>query len=393
MEQLQQTLEKFVSLHASPGFEGKVRDFVISEMSQFPSVSWAVDGIGNLLVRVEGRDPSAKKLLFDAHMDEPCFMVKYIDERGFLHFVQLGFVVETVATGQPVLVHGRKGDINGAFGVRSFHLTTPQQLKEGLTFEDMWIDIGANSKKNAYELGVRPGSPVTFDSFMRPLVNNCVMGRAMDNRTGCTLALELVRKAAESPVRGDVFISFSVQEELYLRGSTPVIRGIERYFGTVPDIAIAFDICTAGDFPGIREGKAPIALNGGPGVKVYDRSASSHYSQVTPLKLIEEIERITKERSIPFQYDFLSGSTNADVFSLESSGILTTGISIPCRYTHSPVETISLQDMKYALDLCLAILEEADVVYERASTENKSANYRKDSNKGGHECRVKKPNG
>lgn len=369
MCRLMESLGELAKLQGPPGFEDPVREFLRKAIEELPGTEFAIDGIGNLLVRIRGRSPSARKVLIDAHMDEPCFMVKYVDDNGFLYFVQLGYISETVIVGQPVIIHGRKGPIAGVFGVQSFHLSSPPELRDGLVSDDMWIDVGAESRESVYAMGIRSGSPATFASVVQPMGDGCMMGRAMDNRTGCAIGLELARALSGNPIEGDVFLSFSVQEELILRGSAPVIRGLERYFGATPDVAIALDISTAGDFPGVPQRKSPIALRKGPGIKVYDRSVKSHYSHVVPLRLVEEIERIASERGVPIQYDFLPGSTNADIFALEGSGILTGGISVPCRYTHSPVETVFLGDMQKALILVLAICEEAGGIFARASPE------------------------
>ncbi|WP_407936266.1 hypothetical protein [Litchfieldia alkalitelluris] len=110
-------------------------------------------------------------------------------------------------------------------------------------------------------------------------------------------------------------------------------------------------MCLAGDYPGVEKHRAPIQLNKGPGIKLYDKSGKAHYHQIVPPILVEALENVAFEKGIPYQYEFLAGSTNADVFAMEHTGVIAGGISIPCRYTHTPVEIVSLKDTENAIKL------------------------------------------
>jgi len=359
MKILKDTLKDLVELHGAPGFEQDIKKYIESELKEYNIKKYFTDNIGNFLVEIKGSDPDAPIIHLDAHMDEPCFMVKYIDEEGFIYIVQLGCVEPNVMNAQRVIIKTKKGPVCGAFGTKSFHLISEEERKsKELKFENMWIDVGVDSREKAAKLGIKPGLPVTFDVKMKELENDYLMAKAFDNRVGCVVLLETAKHLLQNISKSTIYLSFSVQEEVCLRGCIPIYRDFKQYFGKIPKISIVYDICLAGDFPGVVKHKAPVKLGKGPGIKVYDRSNVTHYSQIVPRKLVEALEEIAKENDIPYQFDFLLGSTNADVFSLENTGVIAGGIGIPCRYTHTPIEMINLKDVENAIKLTLKFIKE-----------------------------------
>lgn len=357
MEHLRDTLKNLSDLHGAPGREAPVRAYIEETCKAYGASDQKVDRIGNLLVRLPGSKAGGPVVLLDAHMDEPCFMVKYITETGCIHLARLGIVNETVAMGQRVLIHTAKGPVPAAFGTVSFHLAANQEVSTP-AFDDLWLDAGFASPEEASAAGVRPGNAVTFDAEAKALFGTRMMGKAFDDRAGCAMLLETARLLAGASLESDVYLSFSVQEEMYARGCAPVIRNLQTDYGVTPDLCIVYDICLSGGYPGAVRHRSPVDLGRGCGIKVYDKSTASHYNYAVPERLLRAMEALAEENGIPYQYDFLYGCTNADIFSTEANGLLAGGISIPCRYTHSPVELVDLTDIKAGVDLTLACIRQ-----------------------------------
>ncbi|MCG8483325.1 MAG: M20/M25/M40 family metallo-hydrolase [Clostridia bacterium] len=349
---IKETLKEMSELNGASGFEHEISNYVIEELKRLNIDNYFLDTMGNLYIKVEGTNADSPIVLLDAHMDEPSFMVKYIDDEGYIYVVQTGLFSPNILLGQRVRIQTKEGTVKGCFGIKSYHIS------EGSTtpiLDDMWIDVGAKSKKDVLKLGIKPGFPVLFDEPFVELANGFVMGKAFDNRTGCTVLLEVIRELAQNRAESTVYLTFSVQEELMLRGANVIFNGIKKFFGKIPDFCIAYDICLGGDTPQVKKNKAPIELGKGAGIKVLDRSrASAHFINIVPRKVIDYFLQLCEKENIPFQNDFLSGTTNANMFAIEDIGVLTGGLSIPCRYTHSPVEIVCLNDLKNVIDLSIS---------------------------------------
>ena len=365
MERLKKTLRELVELHGAPGFEDMVRQYIECELKKWNVDHFVTDNIGNLYVEIKGTDPDSPIVHLDAHIDEPCFMVKYIDDRGYVYVTPLGLHAESVMVAQKVVIHTLDGPVYGAFGVKSFHLSSDEERRRGLAMEDIWIDVGAGSREQAEKMGIKQGMPVTYDGVLKDLANGCVMGKALDNRVGCAVLMETIKLLKENPPHTTILVTFSVQEELLLRGSHTIFKSFSKYFEELPTISLTYDVCAPGDFPGIPKHHAPIELHKGPGIKVYEKSRFSHYQHVVPRKLVETLTNVAMEHGIPYQLDFMTGCTNAGIFALQDTGVLAGGISLPCRYTHTPVEIVSLQDAENAVKLTLAFINQCSNYFKK----------------------------
>lgn len=319
-----------------------------------------VDNMGNGYVRIIGSDRHAPILHLDAHMDEPCFIVEYIDENGMVYIAPLGLIAENLMIGQRVAIVTETQKVKGAFGVKSYHLSNASDKTNVLSWENIWVDIGAKSREDAENAGVSPGLPVVFDEPFQELLCDNVMAKAFDNRIGCAVLLETLLQVIRTPVRSTVYATFSVQEELILRGSRTIYNGFRKFYGMTPDLCFAYDISLCGDVPFSCKNKAPVALGEGVAIKLYDKSSASHYAHVVPRKIVKALEAGCASLAIPFQYDFLFGCTNADIFALDDIGVKTGGISFPCRYTHSAVEVVNMEDAVGGVKLTLYLLDHGE---------------------------------
>lgn len=348
---MKEALRALTELPAPPGFEEPVRQYLIRRLEDAGICDLHTDNLGNLYARVTGTEPEGPILHLDAHMDEPCFLVRYIDEGGHVFVAPLGYMADNLLMGQRVAILTSHGSVRGSFGVNAFHASGSSEKGAVLSQEDLWIDIGAADRKAALAAGVKPGMPVVFDEPFVELLSGNVMAKAFDNRVGCAVLLKALEAMAAHPPRSTVYATFTVQEELLLRGSRVIYRGFRKYFGREADVCLVYDICSCGDVPRAKRQKATLDLGKGPGIKLYDKSAVSHYAHVVPRKVVDFLEEGCAHLGLPYQYDLLSGSTNADEFSLEGIGILTGGISLPCRYTHSAAEIVNLSDAENAVIL------------------------------------------
>lgn len=287
------------------------------------------DSLGNLYAVKEGDRP---RIMISAHMDEIGVIVTHIDENGFLRLAPLGGVNPVMLPGQRIRF---KNDLNGTV----YHEKL-KELKE-LDWSKIYADIGQGDASTA-EKNIKIGDPACLAQPFINLPGGRFLAKAMDDRAGCAVLIETLRRLPEK-LPGEVCFVFSIQEELGLRGAKTAAYRYE------PDFGIAVDVTPVGDTP-----KAPtmaVSLGRGPAVKVKDSSILCH-----PLvrKLMVET---AEENDIPYQLEVLErGGTDAGSIHLSRRGVPSGAISIPCRYVHSPSEMIDLNDVENAVKLLVKLL-------------------------------------
>lgn len=286
------------------------------------------DAMGNLIVHKKGPGP---KVMFAAHMDSIGLIVTHIEEDGFLRFGKLGGVHPASILHTPFRFK------NGVCGVVTLGQKT---AVKDMTLEDLYLDIGVTSAKEAERL-VKPGD--TAVSFLPVLsAESRLIAPYLDNRISCVALLDAMGRI-KLP-QNDLYFVFTVQEELGLRGSKTAAYAID------PDYAIAVDVTAADEPDSTHQGNSK--LGGGAAVKVMDHSVICHP------KMVEYLCTLALERKIPFQKDILtSGGTDAGSMQMSRGGVRTGGISIPCRYLHSPSEMIDCEDVAACADLLVAFAE------------------------------------
>ena len=286
------------------------------------------DPLGNLIAYKPG--VSGKKLMLCAHMDQIGLMVTDVDPAGFLRVAAVGGLQPAYAIARQVAFQsGVMGTV--FFGGKD---KKPQDAK----MEDLFIDIGAKDQAAAEAL-VSIGEVAVFHAPLR-IQGSLAVGGALDDRLGCALVLEALRQ----PCPHDLYGVFTVQEEVGTRGAGPAAYGIQ------PDLAIALDVTPAGDWP--EAPPSPIALGKGPALKLMDGSV------VVSQPVRERMAQAAQAAGIPFQREVLkAGGTDTGVISRTLTGIAAGCISFPCRYVHTPVETVDLSDAQGACVWIKAIME------------------------------------
>jgi len=333
-----QFLKKLVETPSPSGFEQPVQRVVREEMAKF-SDEVKTDVHGNV---IGIKNPEGKpRLMLAGHCDEVGFMVRYIDEKGFISFSSIGGVDAHLIPGKRVQIHTPKGPVLGVVGKKPIHILRKEEKKEEVELSKLWIDIGAKDKKEAEKL-VSIGDPITFSERLERLQGELVVSRGFDDKMGTFVVCEVLRRITEKPLRAAVFATSTVQEEVGLRGARTAAYSIN------PQIGIAVDVDVATDYPGVdkkKEGEIFV----GKGAVLYKGA------NINP-RVGEMLIKIATEESIPYQLSGASGATGTDanVIQISRAGVAAALISVPLRYLHTPVEVLSLEDIENAVKLLTA---------------------------------------
>ncbi|MBE0635773.1 M42 family metallopeptidase [Candidatus Bipolaricaulota bacterium] len=317
------------------GFEDDVRELVRSLVTPFVD-EVKTDALGNLFAIRRCSNPEAKTLMLDAHMDEIGFIVKWVEEDGFLRFAPLGGWDPRIVPGHRVEIQTRSGRIQtGVIGTAPPHILSDEARKAPLPLEQMFIDIGAPSLEDAQAMGIRIGDPLTIHYPFMALTDDCVTGKAFDDRAGCAVLIETAERLAQQNLDVTVVYAFVFGEEVGLRGARTAAFQIE------PDLAIAVEGTIGADMPGVPDHSQPVRLGFGPAISVADRSI------IITRKVLHAMEAIADEAGIAYQYKLPTyGGTDAGAIHLVRGGVLAGIVSVPCRYIHSPISTLRLSDFE-----------------------------------------------
>lgn len=340
---MKQLLEKLSNASGVSGFEDNVRNLMMEELKGFVD-ELDVDNMGNLIAIKKGK-PDGKKVMLAAHMDEIGLIVRYIDKNGFIKFSKLGGINDQMLLNQEVYIHSNGEKILGVIGSKPPHRMKAAEKKKPVEYENMFIDIGASSKEDAEEM-INVGDPITIKQKFAELKNDLVMGNAMDNRVGCAILLEVMKRA-----RSDATICGvgTVQEEVGLKGARTAAFRIN------PDMALALDVTISGDHPGMKEEEAPAKAGKGPCIILTDASGRGI---ITHPQVKELLIQVAEEEEIPYQIEVSEGgTTDATAIHLTREGIPTGVISPPSRYIHTPVSVVNIKDVENAVKLILAVLK------------------------------------
>ncbi|MEM1512517.1 MAG: M42 family metallopeptidase [Candidatus Jordarchaeales archaeon] len=336
-------IRQLLSVSSVSGFEDEFSEVITSLIEKFAD-EVEVDRVGNVVARVEGG--GKERVLVDAHMDEVGLIIKAIDEKGFLRFTTLGGIDNRILLAQRVVVHTSKGKIKGVIAAVPPHFTSEKEREKMPSIDDLFIDIGASSREEAYEVGIRISDPVSFEGGLEELVGGRICGYGFDDKLGCAVAIKTLYELRnlKEPLNADIFFSFSVEEERGLRGAKPVA------FRVNPTIAIPLDTTGAADYPGVKPFISSVVLGKGPVIRAADRMF------VADRSVKEFLIKVAEENGIPYQIGVVMGTTNATAIQLAREGVATCPLCIPVRYAHSPVEVADLSDIENTIRLLVKAL-------------------------------------
>jgi endoglucanase len=339
-EQSLEFLRALVATPAPSGYESALgnlyRDYV-----KIYSDDVVTDTLGNVTAVVNPDAPM--KIMLAGHMDEIGFMVHYVNDDGFLYFRSVGGNDSAIAAGQKVWVHGRSR-IAGVVGTKAIHLQTADEQKQKPLMKDLWIDIGARSRREAEEI-VSLGDVVTVQADLRLLLGDRATARAFDNKAGVLIIAETLRLLAEEPGLSPdvgVYAVATVQEEIGSRGATTAAFAIK------PQTALAVDMGQALDVPNLTKSECgEFYVGRGPGIS---RGANIHH------QVFELLKNAATTSDIPYQVNATPSLSPTDAKALQISrdGIATGLLEVPLRYMHTPCETLSLTDVENSARLMAA---------------------------------------
>jgi putative aminopeptidase FrvX len=333
------------------GDEGEVAEAIRDELGGAYDEHFD-DALGNNFFVRQGRDGAATVMLC-AHMDELGFVVQHVEDEGFVRISQVGFHDARMVIDQHLRIHGEKGPVDGVTGAKPAHVLTDEERAKVIPIDQLFIDLGTSSRSGTEELGVQVGQLVTFARSPGLLNGTRVFsGKAVDDRAGCAVMVETMRRLSQHDVPATVVATAAVQEEVGIRGAGPAA------FRVQPNVALAIDVTLCGDTPGVEFSRLPIKLGQGPAIKYFDWAPQVLIGNAVPRRLTRRLEEAADAAGVAFQREvLLGGATDAWGISLSGAGVLTGCVSVPSRYIHSAVGCVHLDDLEGAVSLILAFLE------------------------------------
>ncbi|MBN4072889.1 M42 family metallopeptidase [Crocinitomix catalasitica] len=336
-------LAKICKTPGAPGFEQKVRELVMREVKGYVDEIYT-DNLGNVYAVKKGK--SDKRVMIGAHMDEIGFIVKGIDDKGFLRFHTLGGFDPKTHTAQRVIVHGKK-DVMGVMASKPYHIMTGEERRKVPKNTDYFIDTGL-SKKEVDKL-ISIGNPVTRERDLIEM-GNCVNSKSLDNRLAVFILIEVLKSLKDKEVPYDIYGVFTVQEEIGIRGANVSALKIN------PDFGFGLDTTIAWDTPGAPDHEKITTLGDGVAIKIMDASTVCDYRMVAYMK-----QQADKSK-IKWQPEILTagGTDTSGIQRMTEGGSISGAVSIPTRHIHQSVEMANKDDIQGAIDLLRVCLEKLD---------------------------------
>ena len=332
-----QFLERLANTPTPPGHEARGQRVWLDYVKPFADETFS-DSYGNTVaVLNKGGSP---RLMLAAHADEIAMAVNYIDENGYIYVRKLGGIDPAISRAQRITIHSRKGDVPGVVGNVAPHLTRHDGDRKPPKIHELFIDIGAENRKEAEQL-VRIGDPITLNDRFELLRNDRAVARAFDNRIGTFAVAEALRllHASREKLKPEILAVSNIMEEVGLLGARQIAYSLK------PDLALVVDVTHATDYPGVHKPEhGDIKIGQGPTL--------THGSCNHPL-MVDRLEEVATARGIPVQHEAISATsgTDTDVIFWTRGGIPSALVSLPNRYMHSPVELVSLADLEKISEL------------------------------------------
>ncbi|NAP01209.1 M20/M25/M40 family metallo-hydrolase [Halomonas sp. MG34] len=351
MAKLDETLTMLKDLTDAKGISGnekEAREVMHKYISPYADEVYT-DNLGSLIAKKAG-DENGPSIMVAGHLDEIGFMVTRIDEKGFVYFQTIGGWWNQVMLAQRVTIMGTKGDVTGVIGSKPPHILSAEARKKPVDIKDMFIDIGASSKEEAKEFGVKPGdSIVPYFEFTQMNNEKLLMAKAWDNRIGCAIAIEVLKQLKDTDHPNVVYGVGTAQEEVGLRGAKTAAHTIK------PDIGFGVDVGIAGDMPGVSDKDADSKLGEGPQIVLYDASMISH-------KGVRDLVLATAdENNIPYQYTSIAaGGTDSGSIHLTANGVPSLSITVATRYIHSHAAILHRDDFENAVKIIVETIKKLD---------------------------------
>ena len=330
-------LKDLCLLNGTSGDEVRVRDYIINEIKEYST--YEVDNLGSVIAYKKGKKKPNKTVCINAHMDEVGFIITGITSDGYLRLAPVGGIDTKVCLDRAVTVDENR--INGVIADKAYHLLEEGEKDKAPSFDKLLIDIGAKSETEAQSV-VSLGDFAYFESDYTELGNGYIKAKALDDRIGCMLMIELIKSELEY----DTVFCFNVQEEVGLRGSKCTS------FAVGADISIVLEATTAGDLDGVTGADRVCVLGNGGVVSFMDNRT------IYDRELYKLAMNTASENNIPVQTKTaVAGGNDAGSIQTSGKGAKVMALSLPCRYIHSPSSVVKKSDIDNTRKLLKEILK------------------------------------
>ena len=319
------------------GFEYMMNQEIAGMMKKYTDEVY-IDNSGSVIAIKKSKNPKAK-IILEAHCDEIGLMVKDIDEKGFATFVNIGGVDGRILPGAEVIIHGKK-DMCGVIGAKPPHLQVASESDKSIKIKDMYIDMGMSHDEVVKYVSV--GDSISICQEAGGLLNDNFCGKCIDDRGGVAALLTVMEDVKDTELSCDIYFVAAVQEEVGLRGAKTAAYGIN------PDMAIAVDVCH-----GVTPDNSYNAFDLGTGTVI------SKGPNIHP-KMAEKLITLAKANDITYSIDVDGGDTGTDAWAIQVTreGVPTALLSIPLKYMHTSVETVSMNDLEATAKLLSEFIKE-----------------------------------
>jgi putative aminopeptidase FrvX len=345
-DRVMQLLKELTDAPGPPGYEEPVRKLMVENMKPLADhVSY--DGLGSVIAQQGSAGP---RIMLDAHMDELGGMVRRVRPDGFVSIQMLGYWLDQALPDQRWVIIGSKGPVSAVSDLWDAHIAPHEPPHPGGPRE-VYLDVGARNPAEVEALGISPGDPVAPVTDFQVLANHRYVAKAWDDRVGCAVMVEVMRRLAHTPHPNQVFYAATVQEEgsIEMRGAQTSARIIN------PDIGFSLEVGISNDVPGIGPESGQEVLGGGPGMMLYT------FSELPNRKLVALVKQVAAEQHIPLQFDLVQGfGDDAGAIKLNNTGVPVTTVLVPTRSTHAHNGIIDRADFDRTVDLMVALIQRLD---------------------------------
>ena len=345
-DRVETLLQSLADAPGPSGYEEEVRAIMVRELKPF-AAQMSYDGLGSVIAQ---HGASGPRIMLDAHMDELGGIVRRVTPEGFLSMQMVGGWLDQALLGQRWVILGSKGTVHAVTGIRDIHVLPQDERNRVFPRNEIFLDVGAKSAAEVAALGIEAGDPVAPDAPFAVLNGSQrYLGKAWDDRVGCAVVIEVMRRLAAEGHPNILVVAATTQEETGVRGAHTAADLVH------PDIGIAIEGGVAGDVPGARPEETQARLGAGPGVFLYDSSEQPNRRLVS---LIRETGRAEK---IPLQFDLVSGyGDDSSAIQASNGGVPVVNIVVPVRYTHAHNGIMDRSDFDRTVDLVVALIRRLD---------------------------------
>jgi putative aminopeptidase FrvX len=339
-------LQQLTDTAGPPGFEEPIRKVMVDLMRPL-AASVTFDGLGSIIA-TQGSD--GPRVMVDAHMDELGGMIRRVTPRGLLTMQMLGGWLDQALVDQRWIILGSKGPVRAVTGIRDVHVVPADERTRVYSRDSLFLDVGAATDAEVAAMGISPGDPVVPDAPFTVLNGTGnYLAKGWDDRVGCGVIIEAMRRLATLPHPNQIVWSITTQEEVGLRGAEAAAAVVK------PAIAIAIEGGITGDvFPGRAE-ETQAKLGAGPGIFLFDSSALPNR------KLTQLVKQTAAAKKLPLQTDLVQGyGDDSAELQRSNGGVPTVNLVVPIRYTHAHNGIMNRRDFDQMVDLLVALLQQLD---------------------------------